>query len=134
MITPEELDPFVPHVMENLEDKNVDLVVSCLKFLSSATTNRSVCQYLLTRHKQEADEDFKGEQGRDKMKSFLFVVTKKCRQYHPMRNREPYNAICMVRTIVHHCKRKRINVLDSAISGNKTILTFSLPDSAQPVD
>ena len=95
MITPEELDPFVPHVMENLEDKNVDLVVSCLKFLSSATTNRSVCQYLLTRHKQEADE----EQGRDKVKSFLFVVTKKCRQYHPMRNREPYNAICMVRTI-----------------------------------
>ena len=101
MITPEELDPFVPHVMENLEDKNVDLVVSCLKFLSSATTNRSVCQYLLTRHKQELDE----EQGRDKVKSFLFVVTKKCRQYHPMRNREPYNAICMVRTLVHICMK-----------------------------
>ena len=96
VITPEELDPFVPHVLENLEDKNVDLVVSCLKFLSSATTNRSVCQYLLTRHKQELDE----EQGRDKVKSFLFVVTKKCRQYHPMRNREPYNAICMVRGIL----------------------------------
>ena len=41
-----------------------------------------MCQFLLTQGEGQ--------------KNFLFVITKKCRQYHPMRNREPYNAICQI--------------------------------------
>ena len=106
VLTSDELEPFVPHVMDNLEDKSVDLVISCLKFLTrydlfvgyvsvvgkyenctfkknfSCTTKREVCQFLLTQNEGP--------------KNFLFVITKKCRQYHPMRNKEPYNAICQI--------------------------------------
>ena len=34
VLTPDEMEPFVSHVMDNLEDKSVDLVISCLKFLT----------------------------------------------------------------------------------------------------
>ena len=79
----DEVQPLVPLVRSNLEEKDVNVVIACLKFVTTATTRRPVCQELLS-------DDGSGR------KNFMFVITQKCRQYHPMRNKEPYNAICQI--------------------------------------
>ena len=87
----EEMKPFKEFVMECINEKDVNVVTGCLKYLTLITQSRSVVDTLLDSNVENNKEDF------------MCVITKKCRQYQPMNNRQPYNYICQIlRNLLTH--------------------------------
>jgi hypothetical protein len=86
----EEMKPFKPFIAECINEKDVNVVTGCLKYLSLITQNRSTVDNLL-------------EITADREEDFMCTITKKCRQYQPMKNNQPYNYICQIlRNLLTH--------------------------------
>ena len=72
-------------------EKDVNVVAGCLKYLTLITQSRSIVDTLLDYNTEDNTEDF------------MCVITKKCRQYQPMKNHQPYNYICQIlRNLLTH--------------------------------
>lgn len=92
----EELAEFLDPVTENLDNKDVDVVSVCLKFLTIVTQTRMACDWLLSSSVQKSTEVLDS-------KDLMFLVTKKCRFFQPMKNRTPYNYCCQIlRNLLTH--------------------------------
>ena len=86
-----EFKPFMPFIADSINDKDVNVVTSCLKFLALITQNRLAVDWLLHKDNYPRKEDF------------MCVITKKCRLYQPMKNNQPYNFICQIlRNLLTH--------------------------------
>ena len=86
----EEMKPFRSFVTECINEKDVNVVSGCLKYLSLITQNRPVVDMLLDGEEEKKDD-------------FMCLITKKCRQYQPMKNNQPYNYICQIlRNLLTH--------------------------------
>lgn len=86
-VTGAQVRPFWPYFREALDNKDVNVVVACLKFLTIATQTKEVCDVLIDLD----DRDFVG------------VISSKCKQYQSMKNKQPYMSIAMVlRNLLTH--------------------------------
>ena len=87
----EDMKPFRLHITECINEKDVNVVTACLKYLSIITQNRTIVDLLL-------DNDF--DNGKE---DFMCTITKKCRHYQPMKNNQPYNFLCQIlRNLLTH--------------------------------
>ena len=86
-----EMKPFKAFIIECINGKDVNVVTGCLKYLSLITQSRSIVDTLLDENTEDTNEDF------------MCMITKKCRQYQPMKNNQPYNYICQIlRNLLTH--------------------------------
>jgi hypothetical protein len=87
----DEMKPFKAFITECINEKDVNVVTGCLKYLSLITQSRSTVDTLLEENTEDRKEDF------------MCIITKKCRQYQPMKNNHPYNYICQIlRNLLTH--------------------------------
>ena len=78
--------------------KEVNVVTACLKLLTLITQTRPVVDALLEEGTVNGDGASAG-----KKDDFMCKITKKCRLYQPMKNRQPYNYICQIlRNLLTH--------------------------------
>ena len=86
-----DMKPFRVYLTECINEKDVNVVTACLKYLSIVTQSRTIVDLLLDKDSGNGNEDF------------MCTITKKCRHYQPMKNNQPYNFLCQIlRNLLTH--------------------------------
>ena len=87
----EDMKPFRVYIDECINEKDVNVVTACLKYLSIITQSRAIVDSLLDKESSNEKDDF------------MCTITRKCRHYQPMKNNQPYNYLCQIlRNLLTH--------------------------------